>query len=488
MRFGRKKGKNIKDQVFQENTPTGGASLGNSTEAVMLNKSRLGSGKGEFGNNPDPIPAAIPEPADFPIYEEALIPAAEDKYLVQNAAFTNLTPKVDSGEKGGNHTFGQKEDPIQKMDKKIADLPVPAPVFAEKRSADPANIFGKESQPVYTDRVNEGKIYDKKGMQEKFSGVSQSMPVIAPTVIEDSGAKQDFGTKPVLDKSLDRGKKQEPVVISEPKIPDAGGSAASVPVPAPAKKQKRGLGSRIQDGWDRFKYWAGGGGKAVNNKTRNWLADGKEGSWRRNKAERLADKEYENGFHYIKSELQRENSSQLSTLFGKREVDLSTCVAAKEKKTEVENALRADEFAAKMREAGKSRGGNIDALEMLEAMDDFTSTMMTEYGEYDSALNAGNGSVYRGMLWNRAKDRYIGGNQGYFNMTQEQKKEALEKNFRSDMRYRGVTEDKVAIGDTYKGMLQSRNNRARNSEYANRIERHERGLKKLQELNSMLEG
>lgn len=251
---------------------------------------------------------------------------------------------------------------------------------------------------------------------------------------------------------------------------------------------KRGLGSRIQDGWDRFKYWAGGGGAAVNNKTRNWLADGKEGSWRRNKAERLADREYSDGMDYIQWQLKHENQKNLAGLLKNGEIGIATYNRARKNNISSENALRAEEFGANMKAAGKERGLWENELEMLGAMEDFTSTMMTEHGAYANALLAGNGSVQRGELKERSKQNYIGSHPEYFSMTKEEKEKALDQNYQSELRYHKMSEDKVAIGDKYKGLLMGRNESSKQSEYANRMERHERGVKKLQDLDAMLNG
>ena len=226
---------------------------------------------------------------------------------------------------------------------------------------------------------------------------------------------------------------------------------------------KRGLGDRIQDGWDRFKYWAGGGGKAVNNKTRNWLADGKEGSWRRNKAERLADKEYESGLQRTKAGMIKINNNEIwKQANNKYELDKDrykfpeeTYKAARGIILNRVDAASVDDTAKELTEAGITDPALRAELlrQKAETMYELRKAGGDLYDDYCYNVKVGGGNAEVGALLNEITNEV---EFSQVNLPSNEKMNLREMEARAGEIYKekfGEQSDKEALGETYQNML-----------------------------------
>lgn len=241
--------------------------------------------------------------------------------------------------------------------------------------------------------------------------------------------------------------------------------------------QSRGLSGSIRDLRDRYKYWSGGGGRNMDNKTRNWLIAGEEGSWRRNKAERQATKEYETGLSKIQ-EINKLNrlTDLLNSAAGEGAFDELLYEAADGKDLGKEEVGTLQNYADEIKEYMVQNGMKEDSdyKEIIMELADIirlegeTNHKTGDNGYYDEVLKSGKGNIEFGLVDREAKERFFSRyNDVYQNMSgaerskfrQEKTKEILENEL-------GGTEEETQLSDEYMQLLVKRNMRNENATYA----------------------
>ncbi|MBQ6886966.1 MAG: hypothetical protein IJN54_05595 [Lachnospiraceae bacterium] len=244
------------------------------------------------------------------------------------------------------------------------------------------------------------------------------------------------------------------------------GNQAAAFTQNPVATSERSLGGRMSDLADRFSYWASGGGKKMNNKKRNWLADGEEGSWRRNKASRLLEKEYTEGLDFIRKRNKADRDEDL--LNGLYDGELSEDVFINSiGRMSKENAGNVQDFADKMNaymlENNIDMGEDYDSY-LREATDNLEIVYnqineQDDRGAFLTAIDTGNGDIKYGHMMIKAKEIFFeeyGDEYFRLNSAEEKKRMITEKTQEIMQQRFGMKADSVKLGGNYRAMLQDK--------------------------------
>lgn len=279
-----------------------------------------------------------------------------------------------------------------------------------------------------------------------------------------------FGKK--IGSFLGIGRNQEQENTPVQNANETTGQNAAAFTEAPIAAPGRGFGGHVRDLADRFKYWAGGGSKKINNTKRNWLVSGEKGSWRRNKAERLAEKEYQSGLAYVRNENQEERKEQSRNMLYSGEMSpevfLNTVGRMSPNQAGGVQTL-ADKLNRYMIENNVNMGSDYDDyLKYFANLDSLTSDISnaeSDQGEYDDAVKQGNGDIKYGYMRRKARDIFFQRHGNEYNLkTGDDRKNFLQEKVRQIMKEDfGMEQDSVELNEEYKNMLLGKSRRDMNS-------------------------